>query len=203
MKGKWKMNYKGRIIELANDGNGYVSTKEIIKNNIPKIYLTQLINEKKLARVTRGLYMLSDCFEDEYYQFQSTNKSAIFSLETALYLHGFSDRIPTIYYVTVPRNYGGNLLKEKNVKLFYVKDEWFEIGIIELDSPMGNRIKVYDMERTICDIVKYRNKVDLEIFSKALKQYVHSKSKNMNNLILYAKQLNIEEEVRKYMEVML
>lgn len=198
-----KMNYKGRIIELANKGNGYISTKEIVKNNIPKIYLTQLIDEKKIVRITRGLYMLPDCFEDEYYKFQMTNKNAIFSLETALYLHGFSDRIPTIYYITVPSNYGGNLLKEKNVKLFYVKNELLKMGLMELDSPMGMKIKVYDIERTICDIVKFKNKVDSEIFSKALKQYVHSKNKNMNNLIFYARQLNVEQEVRKYMEVML
>ena len=188
------MDYKDKIILLAENNNGYITTKEVIKNNIPNIYLTQLVDEGKLLRTSRGLYMFPDCFEDEYYKFQLTNSNAIFSLETALYLHNFSDRVPTVYNITVPSNYGGNLLKEENVNLLYVKNEFHE---------MGQTIKVYDIERTICDIIKHKNKVDPEIFSKALKEYSHYKEKNMNNLIIYARKLNVEDEVRSYMEVIL
>lgn len=145
--------------------------------------------------------MLPDCFIDEYFMFQCTNNDVIFSLETALYLHNYSDRILTIYYITVPRNYGGNLRKEKNVELLYIKKGFYDIGITEIYSPLRQKIKVYDLERTICDIVKYKNKVDPEIFSKALKEYSHSK--NLNNLIVYARKLQVDDELRKYMEVIL
>lgn len=202
-KGMMFMDYKNKIIELVENNNGYIKTKEIIRNNIPKNYLKELVDERKLKKINKGLYMLVNCFEDEYFIFQSTNNDAIFSLETALYLHNYSDRVPTIYNITVPRNYGGNLRKEKNVDLLYIKPEFHNIGITEIESPLGQKIKVYDLERTICDIVKFKNKVDPEIFSKALKQYVKSKEKNLNNLILYSRQLKVEEEVRKYMEVML
>lgn len=197
------MNFKTKIIELAEKFNGYITTKEVSKNDIPKIYLTQLVDEKKLIRISRGLYMLPDCFEDEYYRFQVITNYSIFSLETALYLHNYSDRVPTVYNITVPRNYNGYLSKEKNVKLSYVKEELLNLGITEIESPLGQKIKVYDLERTICDIIKFKSKVDPEIFSKALKQYVKSKDKNLNNLIIYARKLNVEDEVRKYMEVML
>lgn len=197
------MNFKTKIIELAEKFNGYITTKEVSKNDIPKIYLTQLVDEKKLIRISRGLYMLPDCFEDEYYRFQVITNYSVFSLETALYLHNYSDRVPTVYNITVPRNYNGYLSKEKNVKLSYVKEELLNLGVTEIESPLGQKIKVYDLERTICDIIKFKSKVDPEIFSKALKQYVKSKDKNLNNLIIYARKLNVEDEVRKYMEVML
>lgn len=197
------MKYKNKIIELAEKNNGYIRTKEIVDNNIPKNYLKELVGEKVLLKVNKGLYMLSDYFEDEYFIFQSTNSNAIFSLETALYLYNYSDRVPTIYNITVPKNYGGNLRKEKNVKLSYVKEELLNLGITEIESPLGQKIKVYNLERTICDIIKFKSKVDPEIFSKALKQYVKSKDKNLNNLITYARKLKVEDEVRKYMEVML
>lgn len=197
------MEYKNKITKLAEKNNGYIRTKEIVYNDIPKNYLKELVDEKVLLKVKKGLYILSNYFEDEYFIFQSTNSNAIFSLETALYLHNYNDRVPTIYNITVPKNYGGNLRKEKNVKLLYIKPELHNIGITEIESPLGNKIKVYDLERTICDIIKFKSKVDPEIFSKALKQYVKSKNKNLNNLITYAKKLKIEEEVRKYMEVML
>lgn len=197
------MDNKDKIISLTEKNNGYIKTNEILENGIPKIYLTQLVEDGKLVRVSRGLYMFPDCFEDEYYMFQITNSSAIFSLETALYLHNYSDRVPTIYNITVPQNYGGNLRKEKNVDLLYVKKEFHSIGIVEIESPLGQRIKVYDLERTICDIIKFKNKIDPEIFSKALKEYTRSKTKNLNNLIIYARKLKVEDEVRKYLEVLL
>lgn len=197
------MEQKNEIMMIAENNNGYVSSKEVEKKGFFKKYLKELVEEDKLLRIGRGLYMLSDCYKDEYYIFQSTNSNAVFSLETALYLHGYSDRIPTIYYINVPRNYSGNLRKEKNVDLIYSKKEVHDIGIIEIESPLGQKIKVYDLEKTICDIVKHKDRIDPEIFSKALKQYAKSKNKNLNNLIVYARKLNIEEEVRKYMEVLL
>ena len=197
------MDYKNRIVELAEKNNGYIRTKEILDKNILKKYLKELVDEKKLLKLSKGLYMLSDCFEDEYFIFQATNSNAIFSLETALYLHNYSDRVPTIYNITVPRNYGGNLRKVKNVDLIYVIPEFHNMGIIEIESPLGQKIKVYDLERTICDIIKFKNRMDPEIFSKALKQYIKSKEKNLNNLIFYARKLKVEDEVRNYLEVLL
>lgn len=197
------MNYNDRIIDLAEKYNGYIVAEEVTANNIPSIYLTKLVDEKRLIRVSRGLYMLPSCFEDDYYRLGVMTKHSAFSLETALYLHNFSDRIPVYYNITVPRNYSGSLLKEKNVKLSYVKQELLDLGAVEIKSPMGQKIRVYDLERTICDIIKFKNKVEPEIFTKALKQYAKSKEKNLNNLVTYAKALNVEKEVRNYLEILL
>ena len=72
-----------------------------------------------------------------------------------------------------------------------------------MESPFGIKIKVYDVERTICDIIKNKNKIDAEIFSNALKDYAKSKSKNLSKLAKYARKMNIEKKVSKYMEVLL
>lgn len=197
------MNYKLNILKIAEENNGYITTKEVANKGIPKIYLTQLVREEKLMKVSRGFYMLPDSFEDDYYKIQLSNSDAIFSLETALYLYGLSNRVPMKYYVSVPSNYGGNLLKNQNVQLLYTKREWLDLGVTEIISPFGLPIKVYDRERTICDIIKNKDKVDPEMFSEAMKQYIKSKEKNITNLFVYAKKLNIEDIVRKYVEVML
>ena len=93
--------------------------------------------------------------------------------------------------------------KEKNVILNFVKREILDLGAIEMESPFGIKIKVYDVERTICDIIKNKNKIDAEIFSNALKDYAKSKSKNLSKLAKYARKMNIEKKVSKYMEVLL
>ena len=197
------MKNMDKIICLAQENNGYISTHLLTKNNIARVYLSQMIKTNQLVKVTRGLYMLPNYFEDEFYKYQFTNKTAYFSLETALYLHGLNNRIPIIYQLFVPNHYSGNLQKDKNIELIYVNSKILDLGSIETDSPYGNKIKTYDIDKTICDIIKYKNRIDSEIFSNALKEYVKLKNKNINHLMLYSKKMNIEEEVRKYMEVLL
>ena len=141
--------------------------------------------------------------EDEYYKISSKSKNARFSGATALYLHNLSDRNPLVYNITLPSDYSGVLQKDKNVIISFVSRDILDLGVIEITSPFGMKIKVYDIERTICDIIKNKNKMDAEIFSKALKDYAKSKNKNLSKLTKYANAMNIEKKVSEYMEVLL
>ena len=105
--------------------------------------------------------------------------------------------------MTVPVGYNGSLSKNKNVVLHYVKKEFLELGLTTIESPFGMKLRVYDKERTICDIVKYRNHMDKEIFTKALKRYAQRKDKDLLKLMKYAKKLNIDKKVLEYMEILL
>ena len=127
-----------------------------------------------LVRISRGYYGLPSYIEDEYYKLLSKSKNARFSMATALYLHNLSDRTPLVYNITVPFGYSGSLQKEKNVVLNFVKKEILDLGVIEMTSPFGMKIKVYDIERTICDIIRDRNKIDPQIFNTAMKEYFKS-----------------------------
>lgn len=197
------MDFYDKILKIVEKNNGYVTTKEVVTNGINKTFLTNLVKNGTLVRISRGYYGLSNYIEDEYYKIASKSKNARFSMATALYLHNLSDRTPLVFNVTLPFGYSGVLQKEKNVILNFVKRELLDLGVIEMTSPFGMKIKVYDIERTICDIIKNKNKIDAEIFSKALKNYVKSKNKNLSKLTKYAESLNIEKKVSEYMEVLL
>lgn len=197
------MGYKNKIIKLVQENKGYITTKEIIAKGIHKSFLSILVKEGKLIKISRGYYGLREYIEDDYYKIISKSNNAVFSMNTALYLHNLSDRTPLKYDITVPQYYGGSLQKKENVNLYFVKKELLNLGVIEINSPFGMKVKVYDKEKTICDIIKYKKKIDIEIFSKALKNYVSSSDKNLNKLYDYAKTMNIEEKVIEYMEVLL
>ena len=154
-------------------------------------------------RISRGYYGLPTYIEDEYYKIASKSKNAIFSMTTALYLHNLSDHTPLVFHISLPAGYSGTLQKEKRVVINYIKRDLLDLGVIEMTSPFGMNIKVYDVERTICDIIKYKNKVDAEIFRKALKNYIKSKNKNLSKIAKYAKIMNIEKKVSEYMEFLL
>ena len=193
---------KEEILKMAIK-KGYVFTKEVREKNINTAYLTQLVKEKKLIRVSRGYYILIDSVPDNFYVVLSKCKKAVFSDATALYFHNLSDRTPLIYDITLPYGYGNCYKDMPNVCLHYVKKENINLGMIEIESPFGMKIKTYNIERTICDIIKNKNKMDIEVFTKALKEYSRLKNKDLNKLMRYAKKLNVEKKVREYMEVLL
>ncbi len=197
------MDFYDKILKIVEKNNGYVTTKEVVENGINKIFLTNMVKNGTLVRISRGYYGLPNYIEDEYYKIASKSKNARFSMATALYLHNLSDRTPLVYNVTLPFGYSGVLQKEKKVILNFVKRELLDLGVIEMTSPFGMKIKVYDIERTICDIIKNKNKIDAEIFSKALKDYAKSRNKNLSKLTKYARAMNIEKKVSEYMEVLL
>ncbi len=193
------MEYENKILNLFK--NGYLTTKDVNDNNIPRFYLTKLIKEGKIERVSRGVYIKKNELVDEFVILQSKSKNAIYSNTTALYLHGFSNRIPIKYDITINSGYNGSLQKEDNVNLFYTKRELLELGVINYKLDSGNIIRVYDLDKTICDIIKNKKKIDAEIFNKAIREYFYSKKKNTLKLYEYAKRMNIYNKVRDVFEV--
>ena len=193
------MEYESKILNLFK--NGYLTTKDVTDNNIPRAYLTKLMKENKIERVSRGVYIKKNELVDEFVIFQSKSKNAIYSNTTALYLHGFSNRIPIKYDITINSGYNGSLQKEDNVNLFYTKRELLELGVINYKLDSGNIIRVYDLDKTICDIIKNKKKIDAEIFNKAIREYFYSKQKNTLKLYEYAKKMNIYNKVRDTFEV--
>ena len=194
------MKYKNEILKLFK--NGYLTTKDVIQHNIPRIYLSRLIDEHIIERVSRGVYIKSNDIPDDMIILQNKSKNAIYSHMTALYLYGLSNRIPIKYDITVNQGYNGTLQKENNVNLFYVKRDLLNLGLTTYMLDSGYEIKVYDLERTICDIIKNKNRLDQEVVNKAIREYFYSNNKNILKLYEYAKKLRIYDKVRNTFEVL-
>lgn len=194
------MKYEEKIMNLFN--NGYLKTEDVVKNNIPKVYLTKLVKKGLIKRILRGLYTNNDKLIDELVIIQNMSKYAIFSNMTALYFLGFSNRLPIIYDITVPNGYKGSLQNNKKINLYYGKRDITELGITTVIDNYGNKIKIYDLEKSICDIIKNKNKIDRELFNKAIRDYYYSKNKNTLKLYDYAKKMNIYDKVKKTFEVL-
>ena len=192
-----------KILQLVQKNEGYITTKEVVDNGLNKMALKRLCDGGILVRVSTGYYSLPNMINDDYYKIISKNKNAIFSYTTSLFLHELSDRIPLYFDITVPRGYGGPLQNIDVVSLHYVDNNILNLGMETIKSPFGMNIKCYDVERTICDIIKDKNHMDKEIYTKALKWYAERKDKDMLKLAKYSKKLNIEKEVAEIMQVIL
>jgi predicted transcriptional regulator of viral defense system len=134
---------------------------------------------------------------------QTRYKVAIFSHETALYLFGLTDRTPLFYSVTVPAGYNATPLKASGAKVYFVKRDLYALGLTAAKSPHDNDIKAFNLERTICDVLRSRNQIDIQLITVALKRYVNKSEKNIDLLYSYARQFRIQKIVRDYIEVLL
>lgn len=182
------------IKQIMKTNNGMISTRMIEPLNISRQYLSIMENSNDIEKVSRGIYLSPSAFEDSYFSFQQKYKKAIFSHMNALYFYGMTEEFPYNYTVTVPQSYHVDTVNEK-CNVFYVSDDIYELGIVEIETPNGNKVRAYDKERCICDIIRSKGRMDSEQVKKTIKQYMQSRDKDMAKLSEYSKNMGINKKV--------
>ena len=189
--------------ELLWENNGFIKTSEAIRAGVSKAYFGEYVKGRELERAAHGLYMSQDAWDDGMYVIQVRYPEAVFSHETALYLHGVAEREPTQYAVTLKAGTNASGLTKSGVKVYKIKRELFEEGIIQTRSPAGHSLRVYNPERTICDLIRSRRNIEIQDLQTAIKEYVRLKDKNIPLLLRYAKAFSVEKIIRQYLEVLI
>ena len=197
------MDYITELTAIASEHGGIIEAKVAAQRGISKAMLYKLCKEDKIHRIVKGQYILPDDMQDELLSISKRSDKIIFSHETALFLHGISDRTPFEHTITAPSGCIPSAAIKSECKVYYIKPELFDLGRTMLKTPAGNQVQAYDLERTICDVIRSRNKLGTETFLAALKMYAASPKKNLNKLNTYAKQMRVEKVLRQYLEVLL
>jgi predicted transcriptional regulator of viral defense system len=197
------MAIPNELQSVLKQNGGIVTTAQANEAGVSNERLRLLVHSGDLERAATGIYVLPDEFIDRMYIVQLRRPRIIFSHETALFLHELTDRDPINYMVTVPTGYNPTRLRDDGFTVFTIKRELHKIGVTKLTTMFGNPIKVYDMERTICDCLRSRNKLDIAIVTDAIKRYVKRKDKNLNQLMQIAEMFKVTKQLRSYMEVLL
>ena len=188
---------------LVENGNGYLCTSQVVDAGVSKPTLAEYVSQRKMERVAQGVYLAEDAWPDELYLLCLSNSRVVFSHETALMLHGLMEREPKITSVTVKAGYNASHLRRRGIRVYQVKPDVYDLGIVDVQTSFGNTVRAYDMDRTICDILRFKDTMDVQVFQYAMKEYMASTYKNLNHLMEYAKRLGIESAMRTYTEVML
>lgn len=197
------MDYINELAAIAKSHGGIIETKIAAEHGISKAMLYKLCKEEKLHRIVKGQYILPDDMQDELLSISMRSENIIFSHETALFLHGISDRIPFEHTVTAPSGCIPSASIKSECKVYYIKTELFDLGKTSIKTPAGNNVSVYDLERTICDCIRSRNKMGTETFLAALKLYAADPKKDLNKLYTYARKMRVSNVLRQYLEVLL
>lgn len=191
------------IHEIFQKNNGLLESKQAAGLGIDNKVLQRMAEKGVIERIGHGLYLDADFMHDEYVLAQYRCRKGVFSHETALYFHELSDRTPFQLMMTVPAGYNTRLLKEPDkYKFFYCKKDQYELGIIQGKTAFGNSITLYDKERTICDCLRKKDKLDADMVVMSVKKYMKEPGADFARLLKYAEIFNIREQVRQYMEVL-
>jgi len=188
---------------LLQENKGFLKTSDAVKAGISRAYLGEYVQKRGLEHIAHGLYKSQDAWEDGMYVIQVRYPKAVFSHETALYLLNLADREPLQYSVTLKAGTNATGLVKQGVKVFKVKEGLHDEGTMETQSPAGHTIRVYNPERTICDLIRSRSNIEIQDLQTAVKDYVRFREKNIPLLMRYAKAFSVQKIIKQYLEVLL
>ena len=185
--------------KLTENTNGYFSLKTAAEFGITRWQLQELLRNGEIQKVSYGLYALKNVIPDELFITQLLSPRAIFSHESALFFNGYSDQVPFRYTISVPHGYiSKNLSEQYDVR--HVAKESAEEGIKIIKSELGNDLRVYSIERTLCELLHKPSDLDKERFIPAIQKYLRSKNKDVLILMHFAKMFRVEKRLLPYLE---
>ena len=191
------------LLKTIQQNNNTITTSEVMKLGFSRAVLSKYVKEGLLERSRQGVYILPDSVHDDMYTMMLRSEKIIFSHETALFLNGLSERTPFEHSVTVPSNVVLSDVLREECNCYYIKPELFELGMVRKKTTFGNDVRCYDAERTICDLLRSRNRMDEETVISAIKNYAVFGNKDLNRLAVDAEKLRVAKILKQYMEVLL
>ncbi|MDR1166872.1 MAG: type IV toxin-antitoxin system AbiEi family antitoxin domain-containing protein [Deltaproteobacteria bacterium] len=192
-----------KVLDLLKKNKGFLPSKLAREAGISFSALKRLERNELIKRATRGLYIGSDVWPDEFYIAQFRYPNAIFSHETALYLHGLCDRYPMRLMMTALSGDRSNIFKDPKIRVFRSGANLFNERAETIETELGNSVTVYSMERTLCECLFYRDILDLDHVISALKWYILNPDRDFDKLLKCAELFNMRREVHFLMAAML
>lgn len=192
-----------KMTEIAEEEDGILRTSLVTMKGITKTALAKFVAQNNYKRVSLGVYLSPDAWRDDAYLLQLRCPQIVFSHDNALFYHGLTDREPLQFTITAKTGYNPTHLTSDGIKVFTIKKELYTVGLCSVETSFGHSIRTYDMERTICDVLRSRNSMETQVFQDALKWYTRRKDKNLHNLMDYAQLFHVEKLMRQYMGVLL
>ncbi len=191
--------------EIFKQYNNVMSTAELTSNKIYYADIQKLFYANMIEKVKRGYYhWIDQSNSSEVVIINSLFPDAVFCMNTALFYYGYSDRNPAEWHFAIDKNVSKQRMK---IDYPFIKAYRTEPRLLYIGEAKGNidgeEVCIYDKDRTICDCLKNMNRMDKEIFNKAIQNYVKDQKKNIPNLMRYAKELRVQRKVKDLIGVWL
>ena len=190
------------VYQLLSNNGGYLSTKVAGEHGVSASTLKRMTDRGLLERVTHGLYISAETIPDPFFVAQYRCPKGVFSHETALFLHDLSDRTPIKLMMTIPTGWNTRLTANDDIILFYCSPVLSRLGTIEVETAYGHKVTAYDASRTVCDCMRYVDRLDKDLVLTALKRYMKTPDIDRAQFLEYASIFKMRNLALRYMEVL-
>lgn len=194
-----------RAKEIFQNQNGIAQTSDITSHGIHSAYIDILCQKNIISKIKRGVYeWVEDGTKDDVEIIFKLFPDCVICMHSALSYYDYTDRTPDKWHLAFNRD-----VNKKSLKINYppIKPYFFEPHILDLgitkDVMNGRTVQIYDRERTLCDVLRYYNKIDKELINNAIQSYLKDNSRDIRRLISYAKQLRVYKKVQQWLGVWL
>ena len=189
-----------RLLSLFNRNKGYLTKKQMPDKSTYN-HLLKLVEEGTVARVKRGVYYYENAaFDNTMIDIEKIVPYGVLCLFSAWAYYELSVQIPQSFNIAIEKKRKVQLPEYPPITLYYWIREYQELGVIKQDIG-GYRVRIYNLEKSVCDAVKYRAKIGTEVMSEILKNYLKRKDRNFSLLMSYAKKMRIENILKTYLEI--
>lgn len=193
--------------QLIRENNGYLHISMLETYGIDRAYVYPYIRAKKMKKIARGTYCRSGMSPDMMFVVCKRNSAAIISHLSAAYVHGLIQEEPETVSVTVPQGYNAMHLTDRWIKVFQINRDGLLLGKMSVIDAAGNQIRIYDTERTVCDLIRereYQKHEGEDRINEAIRTYfAPNTERNIKKLSEYANAMDIYARVRSYVTLFL
>jgi len=191
------------LTDIFKANFGFLNSKDIVGRTQWR-NLRKMLNANSVSKIKRGLYQLNNYYEYNIAFTEATNiiPCGVFCMFSAWFHYNLTTTIPHENHIAVVRGKKVTLPTYPPIRLYHVSEKYFQLGIthIQIDNL---QVKIYDLEKSVCDAVRFRNKVGIDIAIEVVRNYVKRQDKDLNKLSRYAKQLRIETTMKNMIMPML
>jgi hypothetical protein len=190
---------KETLIQKFKANQGWLRSKDFGYQPLVYAMLNQMIENHEVEKVKNGLfkYLQTNTY-NELEDIAKYYPNAVLCLFSAWHHYELSTTISHQHHLAVPHKANPAKIDYPPVKFYYWSDKQYQLGVLQED-----KFKIYDREKSVCDAVKFRNKIGEEITYEVLRNYIQSKSRNLEKLMSYAKKMRIEKIITPMLKSML
>ena len=192
-----KFRYK--YMEKEYDIDGMMNTHEI-RESLSYYGIRKVLENGTVVRLKNGVYASTEALADTMIDIERVVPRGVLCLYSAWAHYGLTTQIPGAFYVAVEKHRKVVVPKFPPITLCYWEQKYYEMGVEEA-VVSGHRVKIYDLEKSVCDAVKFRGKIGLDVATEVLKAYLARKDRNIARLTSYARQMRIASTLKGYLEI--
>jgi len=193
---------KEKLRTLLKENKGVLTLQDLRIMGLTYYSIKKLIGDGIIVRIKRGKYIHHESEEDEFFLVQQIIPTGIICLLSAAAIYNYTTYIPNSYHIAIKSNYYPSLPEYPSIKVYYWRKKQYDLGIISMHLN-GSDLRIYDREKTVCDFLKFRKKLDKNVVHEVLKNYLKDEDKDLVKLKKYSKDLKIESILTNYLEMLL